>query len=80
MPNPTAIQGFIDRWQASGAAEQAQAVRRALLAAGGPVTAKQLAAAFEGARPARVAELLETLASLGQARRIGEGQFVGQQR
>jgi hypothetical protein len=59
-------------------AEQAQAVRQALLAAGGPVTAKQVAAGFTGARPARVKELLETLVLLGQARQLAEGQFVGQ--
>ena len=64
-------------WPAS-MAEQAQAVRRVLLAAGGPVTARQVAAGFAGARPARVEELLETLVMLGQARRLAEGQFVGQ--
>lgn len=47
-------------------------------AAGGAVTAKQVAAGFAGARPARVEELLETLASLGQARRLAGGRFVGQ--
>ncbi len=59
-------------------AEQAQAVRQALLAAGGVVTAKQVAAGVNGARPARVEELLETLVLLGQARRLEEGRFVGQ--
>jgi hypothetical protein len=64
-------------WPAS-MAEQAQAVRQALLAAGGPVTVKEVAAGFTGARPARVKELLETLVLLGQARQLAEGQFVGQ--
>ncbi|MCL4301118.1 MAG: class I SAM-dependent DNA methyltransferase [Anaerolineae bacterium] len=59
-------------------AEQAQAVRQSLLSAGGPVTARQVAAGFAGARPARVEELLETLVLLGQARRLSKGQYVGQ--
>jgi hypothetical protein len=59
-------------------AEQAQAVRQALLAAGGPVTARQVAVGFAGARPARVEELLETLVLLGQARRLSKGKYVGQ--
>jgi hypothetical protein len=64
-------------WPAS-MAEQAQVVRRVLLAAGEPVTAQQVTALFAGARPARVEELLETLVMLGQARRLAEGGFVGQ--
>jgi hypothetical protein len=59
-------------------AEQAQAVRAALAALDGPATAKQVAAVFTGARGARVTELLETLASLGQAREVGEERFVAQ--
>ena len=59
-------------------AEQAQAVRQALLAVEGPVTAKQVAAAFAGVHPARVKELLETLVLLGQARQLTRGQYVGQ--
>lgn len=65
------------RWPKS-MAEQAQAVRGALVALDGPVTAKQVAAVFKGARVARVAELLETLASLGQARLVEGERFVAQ--
>ncbi|MCB0193093.1 MAG: hypothetical protein KDJ65_14210 [Anaerolineae bacterium] len=59
-------------------AEQAQAVRAALVALDGPVTSKQVAKAFKGARAARVTELLETLASLGQARLVEGERFVAQ--
>ncbi|MBE7553182.1 MAG: class I SAM-dependent DNA methyltransferase [Anaerolineales bacterium] len=64
-------------WPAS-MAEQAQAVRQSLLAAGGPVTIKQVAAGFVKAPAARVEELLETMVVLGQARRLSKGQYVGQ--
>jgi len=47
-------------------AEQAQAGRAALAALEGPATVEQVAAAFVDAPSERVAELLETLASLGQ--------------
>jgi hypothetical protein len=58
-------------------AEQAQAVRGALAALGGPASAAQVAAAFAAAPTDRVAELLETLVTLGQARQTAEGRFVG---
>ena len=58
-------------------AEQAQAVRAALVAFGGPASAAQVAAAFDAAPSERVAELLETLVMLGQARQMAEGRFVG---
>ena len=54
-------------------AEQAQAVRGALAALAGPASAAQVAAAFAAAPPERVAELLETLVTLGQARRTPKG-------
>ncbi len=57
-------------------AEQAQAVRAALVAARGPVTAEQVARTFSRAKVDRVAELLEALASLGQARDLDAGRFV----
>jgi len=50
-------------------AEQAQAVRTALAAASAPATPEDLARAFQNARTDRVTELLETLVTLGQARR-----------
>jgi hypothetical protein len=58
-------------------AEQAQAVRTALAALAGPASAAQVAASFAAAPPERVAELLETLVTLGQARQTAEGRFVG---
>ena len=58
-------------------AEQAQAVRAALVALGGPASAAQVAAAFATAPTERVAELLETLVMLGQARLTAKGRFVG---
>jgi hypothetical protein len=57
-------------------AEQAQAVRAALSAAPGGMTSDQLARLFVRARVDRVAELLATLVSLGQARELDDGRFV----
>ena len=53
-------------------AEQAQAVRAALAALDGPATVEQVAALFVDAPSERVAELLETLASLGQVEVMDE--------
>jgi hypothetical protein len=58
-------------------AEQAQAVRAALGSAATPTTPEALARTFQGARSDRVAELLDTLASLGQARRLEYGRYAG---
>ena len=58
-------------------AEQAQAVRAALVALGGPASAAEIAAAFAAAPPERVAELLETLVTLGQARGTEGGYTSG---
>jgi hypothetical protein len=57
-------------------AEQARAVRAALAGAAGPVTASELARTFAGVRADKVGELLETLASLGQARPADGGRFA----
>jgi hypothetical protein len=57
-------------------AEQARAVRSALAGAAGPVTASELTRTFAGARADKVSELLETLASLGQARPAEGGRFA----
>ena len=57
-------------------AEQAQAVRAALSAHRGPVSAGQLAKTFARARVDRIEELLEALASLGQARELPDGRFA----
>jgi hypothetical protein len=58
-------------------AEQAQAVRAALVALDRPASAAEVAAVFAGAPPERVAELLETLVTLGQARQTSEARFMG---
>lgn len=55
-------------------AEQAQAVREALTALGRPATSAEVARCFTGAKEAAVAELLEALVALGQARGVG-GRF-----
>jgi hypothetical protein len=57
-------------------AEQARAVRAALQTQRKPVTAAELAQAFKGAKADKVQELLETLASLGQARTVNDGRFA----
>ena len=58
-------------------AEQAQAVRLALAALAAPAAPAQVAVAFQDAPVARVAELLETLALLGQATALPDGRFAG---
>jgi len=57
--------------------EQVQAVRAALTGAAGPVSAEVLARTFLRARTDKVAELLATLAAIGQAREVEPGSFVG---
>jgi len=57
-------------------AEQAQAVRTALTAVAGPADAATLATQFKSARVDRIAELLATLSSLGQARVLPDGRYV----
>ncbi len=57
-------------------AEQAQAVRAQLAALGTAATPATIASAFKGARADRVSDLLQTLASLGQARTLPDGTFV----
>ena len=59
-----------------GLAEQAAAVRAALVALGRPVSAVAVAAAFDGAAVARVAEWLAALAALGQARAQPDGRYT----
>jgi REP element-mobilizing transposase RayT len=58
---------------------QAAAVRGVLARSGRPLSAAEVAAAFTGPagkRSARVAELLETLAALGQAAVVEEGRYA----
>lgn len=52
-------------------------MRAALASHSGPVTAAELAASFSRARADRIEELLETLATLGQAREVENGKYVG---
>ena len=52
--------------------ERVQAVERALQSAAAPVTAAQLAKRFLRANPEDLAEILETLATLGRAHRDGD--------
>jgi hypothetical protein len=59
--------------------EQFQVLRPALAeqaARGGPVGIDQLAQAFARAPRAKVAELLDTLAALGHARRLDDGRYL----
>ena len=55
--------------------ERVRAVETALHAAPGPVTPEALAATFLRAQPEAIAEILETLVTLGRARQQG-GQFM----
>jgi len=73
-PAPTKAAGKLP-WPKT-LADQAQAVRTALATAPGPTDAAALAAQFKSARVERVAELLATLASLGQARNLRDGRYV----
>ncbi len=56
--------------------DQFQALRAALAARSGPAGALELAQGFARAPRAKVAELLETLASLGHARRLDDGRYL----
>jgi hypothetical protein len=57
-------------------AEQAQAVRAALVSAAGPADVATLAKTFKSAKIDRLEDILETLASLGQARVLQDGRYV----
>ena len=54
-------------------AEQTRAVRGALAASGGIVTAADLARHFKNAKAPREEEILDTLVALGHARRTDDG-------
>ena len=56
--------------------DQFQALRTALAARPGPQSAANLAQSFTRAPRARVAELLETLVTLGYARRLEDGRYL----
>ncbi len=55
--------------------ERVQAVETALHCAGGATTAEDLAKQFARAKPKEIAEILDTLETLGRARKAGEGKF-----
>jgi hypothetical protein len=57
-------------------AEQAQAVRAALSTIAIPADAITLARTFKSAKTDRIEDILETLASLGQARALPDGRYV----
>ena len=57
--------------------EQASAVQSALTQHAAPAGVGDLAKYFSRANKERIAELLETLASLGRARELGDGRYVG---
>lgn len=59
-----------------GLAEQARAVRAVLQSRGQPALPAEIAKSFAGAQAEKVAELLETLAALGQARLASEGKYA----
>jgi hypothetical protein len=56
--------------------DQFQALRSALAAHPGPATPADLAQGFARAPRAKVAELLDILASLGHARRLDDGRYL----
>ena len=56
--------------------DQVQALRAALAAQPSPATAEQLARTFSRAQTKRVADLLETLATLGQAQKMDGGRYA----
>ncbi|MFV0443365.1 MAG: type IIL restriction-modification enzyme MmeI, partial [Planctomycetaceae bacterium] len=57
--------------------ERIRALRTALTAEAGPTTADDLAKQFNRAKKADIAELLDTLVEVGQARVTKDGQYVG---
>jgi hypothetical protein len=56
--------------------EQVQALRSALAAQPSPASAEDLARTFSRAPRAKLAELLDTLAALGQLRRLSDGRYT----
>ncbi|MEI8345288.1 MAG: class I SAM-dependent DNA methyltransferase, partial [Candidatus Omnitrophota bacterium] len=57
--------------------EQVRVLRGALESAAAPVTADTLTARFKRAQTDRIAELLETLVIVGQARKLPDGRYTG---
>lgn len=59
-----------------GMVERVQAVRSVLLDLESPASSEAIARAFKGAPVSAVTEILETLRTLGQARRTESGEFI----
>jgi len=77
MGEEQTVKAFIERWGNSGAAERANCqsfLSELCVLRTAPV--KELARTFTRARTDRVADLLETLAALGQARRMDDGRYL----
>ena len=58
-------------------AQQVQVVRSALVTLGAPINTATLIKNFKGAKADRLDEIMETLASLGQARALSGGRYIG---
>ena len=75
--DPTALDAFIERWKPepwpADTASRALAVRRVLREAVRPLAVAAVARRFKRAPRAAVADLLDTLASLGRARHSNAG-------
>ena len=56
--------------------EQIRVVRESLLTAKAPISADAIARQFTRARTDRIAELLDTLTTLGQARKLDDGRYT----
>ena len=56
--------------------ERFQAIRQALTARGQPATPEEIATGFSRAKKDQVAEILETLVTVGQARQTKGGKYV----
>jgi len=72
---PAKVEKAVAPWPGS-LPEQAAAVAAVLAAQNKPVSAEQIAKAFKRAKRDRVIELLDTLTSLGQVRRLDEGRYA----
>jgi hypothetical protein len=75
-PTPAKAKSLVKLAWPKTLAEQAQAVRAALSTFGGPANATALAKSFKSAKIDRLEDILETLASLGQARALQDGPYV----
>ena len=75
LGEPAAAGAVILAWPTS-LPDQVSAVAGVLAASPGPIAAGEIARAFRGTRSASVSPVLEALAAMGQARRLGDGRFA----